>query len=106
MMGTMGKHILIKICKIPLLLLFLYMFICSLDILSSAFQLAGVISRSADRRSLAAVHRAAFIPCRLPSVEYRAYFSIFSLAFASKRCASERVICRVRPRKSRSSSSH
>ncbi|KAK9955637.1 hypothetical protein ABG768_015499 [Culter alburnus] len=37
----MGKHILIKICKIPLLLLFLYMFICSLDILSSAFQLAG-----------------------------------------------------------------
>ncbi|XP_048023232.1 sodium-dependent phosphate transport protein 2A [Megalobrama amblycephala] len=41
MMGTMGKHILINICKIPLLLLFLYMFICSLDILSSAFQLAG-----------------------------------------------------------------
>ncbi|XP_051732635.1 sodium-dependent phosphate transport protein 2A isoform X2 [Ctenopharyngodon idella] len=41
MMGTMGKHIFIKIGKIPLLLLFLYMFICSLDILSSAFQLAG-----------------------------------------------------------------
>ncbi|KAF4098387.1 hypothetical protein G5714_020417 [Onychostoma macrolepis] len=40
-MRTMGKHIFIHICKIPLLLLFLYMFICSLDILSSAFQLAG-----------------------------------------------------------------
>ncbi|XP_067279266.1 sodium-dependent phosphate transport protein 2A isoform X4 [Pseudorasbora parva] len=38
---TMGKDIFISICKIPLLLLFLYMFICSLDILSSAFQLAG-----------------------------------------------------------------
>uniref|UniRef100_A0A672RV45 Sodium-dependent phosphate transport protein 2A n=1 Tax=Sinocyclocheilus grahami TaxID=75366 RepID=A0A672RV45_SINGR len=38
---TMGKQIFINICKIPLLLLFLYMFICSLDILSSAFQLAG-----------------------------------------------------------------
>ncbi|XP_016132515.1 sodium-dependent phosphate transport protein 2A [Sinocyclocheilus grahami] len=37
----MGKQIFINICKIPLLLLFLYMFICSLDILSSAFQLAG-----------------------------------------------------------------
>ncbi|XP_067279261.1 sodium-dependent phosphate transport protein 2A isoform X2 [Pseudorasbora parva] len=37
----MGKDIFISICKIPLLLLFLYMFICSLDILSSAFQLAG-----------------------------------------------------------------
>ncbi|KAK2872898.1 hypothetical protein Q8A67_022795 [Cirrhinus molitorella] len=41
MMRTMGKHIFVNICKIPLLLLFLYMFICSLDILSSAFQLAG-----------------------------------------------------------------
>uniref|UniRef100_A0A8C1HD97 Sodium-dependent phosphate transport protein 2A n=2 Tax=Cyprinus carpio TaxID=7962 RepID=A0A8C1HD97_CYPCA len=40
-MRTMGKQIFINICKIPLLLLFLYMFICSLDILSSAFQLAG-----------------------------------------------------------------
>ncbi|XP_051532970.1 sodium-dependent phosphate transport protein 2A [Myxocyprinus asiaticus] len=38
----MGKYtVLINICKIPLLLFFLYMFICSLDILSSAFQLAG-----------------------------------------------------------------
>ncbi|XP_043076707.1 sodium-dependent phosphate transport protein 2A isoform X3 [Puntigrus tetrazona] len=37
----MEKHIFTNICKIPLLLLFLYMFICSLDILSSAFQLAG-----------------------------------------------------------------
>ncbi|XP_016337584.1 sodium-dependent phosphate transport protein 2A-like [Sinocyclocheilus anshuiensis] len=37
----MGKQIFLNICKIPLLLLFLYMFICSLDILSSAFQLAG-----------------------------------------------------------------
>ncbi|XP_052393043.1 sodium-dependent phosphate transport protein 2A-like [Carassius gibelio] len=41
LMRTMGKQIFINICKIPLLLLFLYMFICSLDILSSAFQLAG-----------------------------------------------------------------
>ncbi|XP_056303026.1 sodium-dependent phosphate transport protein 2A [Danio aesculapii] len=40
-MEAMGKHIFINICKIPLLVLFLYMFICSLDILSSAFQLAG-----------------------------------------------------------------
>uniref|UniRef100_A0A671K9B8 Sodium-dependent phosphate transport protein 2A n=1 Tax=Sinocyclocheilus anshuiensis TaxID=1608454 RepID=A0A671K9B8_9TELE len=40
-MRTMGKQIFLNICKIPLLLLFLYMFICSLDILSSAFQLAG-----------------------------------------------------------------
>ncbi|XP_073792161.1 sodium-dependent phosphate transport protein 2A isoform X4 [Danio rerio] len=40
-MEATGKHIFINICKIPLLLLFLYMFICSLDILSSAFQLAG-----------------------------------------------------------------
>nr|XP_020467626.1 sodium-dependent phosphate transport protein 2A-like [Monopterus albus] len=29
------------LCKIPLLLLLLYLFVCSLDILSSAFQLAG-----------------------------------------------------------------
>ncbi|XP_036379766.1 sodium-dependent phosphate transport protein 2A-like [Megalops cyprinoides] len=31
----------INVSKMPLLLLFLYMFVCSLDILSSAFQLAG-----------------------------------------------------------------
>uniref|UniRef100_A0A672LXR6 Sodium-dependent phosphate transport protein 2A n=1 Tax=Sinocyclocheilus grahami TaxID=75366 RepID=A0A672LXR6_SINGR len=31
-MRTMGKHICIHICKIPLLLLFLYMFICSLNL--------------------------------------------------------------------------
>ncbi|XP_075958315.1 sodium-dependent phosphate transport protein 2A-like [Anarhichas minor] len=35
------KSVVSNLCKIPLLLLLLYLFVCSLDILSSAFQLAG-----------------------------------------------------------------
>ena len=35
------SSVLTSLSKVPLLLLLLYMFICSLDILSSAFQLAG-----------------------------------------------------------------
>ncbi|KAM9439081.1 sodium-dependent phosphate transport protein 2A-like isoform 2-T2 [Salvelinus alpinus] len=35
------RSVFINVSKIPLLLLFLYMFVCSLDVLSSAFQLAG-----------------------------------------------------------------
>ncbi|XP_053188164.1 sodium-dependent phosphate transport protein 2A-like [Scomber japonicus] len=35
------KAVVSALCKIPLLFLFLYIFVCSLDILSSAFQLAG-----------------------------------------------------------------
>ncbi|XP_076607129.1 sodium-dependent phosphate transport protein 2A-like [Chaetodon auriga] len=35
------KTVVSALCKIPLLLLLLYLFVCSLDILSSAFQLAG-----------------------------------------------------------------
>ena len=30
-----------KLLKVPLMLAFLYLFVCSLDVLSSAFQLAG-----------------------------------------------------------------
>lgn len=36
-----GKTVVSTLCKIPLLFLLLYLFVCSLDILSSAFQLAG-----------------------------------------------------------------
>ncbi|XP_015205122.1 sodium-dependent phosphate transport protein 2A [Lepisosteus oculatus] len=36
-----AKSLFISVMKVPLLFLFLYMFVCSLDILSSAFQLAG-----------------------------------------------------------------
>ncbi|XP_049897070.1 sodium-dependent phosphate transport protein 2A-like isoform X5 [Epinephelus moara] len=35
------KTVISALCKIPLLFLLLYLFVCSLDILSSAFQLAG-----------------------------------------------------------------
>ncbi|XP_044226017.1 sodium-dependent phosphate transport protein 2A-like isoform X2 [Thunnus albacares] len=35
------KTVVSALCKIPLLVLLLYIFVCSLDILSSAFQLAG-----------------------------------------------------------------
>uniref|UniRef100_A0A674ARW4 Sodium-dependent phosphate transport protein 2A n=1 Tax=Salmo trutta TaxID=8032 RepID=A0A674ARW4_SALTR len=35
------RSVFINVSKIPLLFLFLYMFVCSLDVLSSAFQLAG-----------------------------------------------------------------
>lgn len=35
------KTVVSALCKIPLLILLLYLFVCSLDILSSAFQLAG-----------------------------------------------------------------
>uniref|UniRef100_A0A3Q0SH69 Sodium-dependent phosphate transport protein 2A n=1 Tax=Amphilophus citrinellus TaxID=61819 RepID=A0A3Q0SH69_AMPCI len=45
-MGTLSrlqrmKTVACNLCKIPLLLLLLYFFVCSLDILSSAFQLVG-----------------------------------------------------------------
>lgn len=42
-LDTKGKvlRVLISIAKLILLLLFLYIFICSLDVLSSAFQLVG-----------------------------------------------------------------
>lgn len=42
-LDTKGKvlRVLVSVGKIALLLGFLYMFICSLDILSSAFQLVG-----------------------------------------------------------------
>uniref|UniRef100_A0A8D2LJ75 Sodium-dependent phosphate transport protein 2A n=1 Tax=Varanus komodoensis TaxID=61221 RepID=A0A8D2LJ75_VARKO len=35
------KSILISLLKVPLMFVFLYLFVCSLDVLSSAFQLAG-----------------------------------------------------------------
>lgn len=35
------KTVTLTLCKIPLLFQLLYFFVCSLDILSSAFQLAG-----------------------------------------------------------------
>lgn len=35
------KHILMSLLKVPLMFGFLYLFVCSLDVLSSAFQLTG-----------------------------------------------------------------
>lgn len=34
-------RVVVNILKVPLMLVFLYLFVCSLDVLSSAFQLAG-----------------------------------------------------------------
>lgn len=38
----------VMLLKVPLMLTFLYLFVCSLDVLSSAFQLAGGRARGGD----------------------------------------------------------